>query len=128
MEINDLTAKVIGLAMRIHSRLGPGLFESVYESILEAKLLEHGYKVDRQKPVDIEFDGLRLQKAFKVDLLIDGRLVVEVKSVEQSSKLHAMQLLTYLRMLRLPIGLVINFNCTSLKDGIRRVTNDHTPP
>jgi GxxExxY protein len=123
--IDDVTRDVIGIAMRLHTALGPGLFESVYETVLAGKLAESGYQVDRQVPVNIEFEGSQFGNAFKIDLLIDQQLVVEIKSVDQPSALHAKQLLTYLRLMKLPVGLVINFGVLSLKDGIRRVVNNH---
>lgn len=112
--------------MRIHSALGPELFESVYETVLAGKLTEAGYSVDRQMPLDIEFEGTRFPNAFKVDLMIDRRLILEIKSTGQGSELHAKQLLTYLRLKNLPVGLIINFGCLSLTDGIRRVVNNYS--
>jgi GxxExxY protein len=124
--IDEITGDVIGLAMRLHSALGPGLFETVYETVLAGKLVESGYKVNRQVPDSIEFEGTSFKNAFKIDLLIEDRLIIEIKSVEQQfSPLHAKQLLTYLRLMNLPVGLVINFGCLSLKDGIKRVVNNH---
>lgn len=124
--IDELTNDVIGLAMRLHQSLGPGLFESVYEAVLAGKLREAGYRVDRQMPVDIEFEGTCFPAAFKIDLFIDQRLIVEIKSVDHPSRAHAKQLLTYLRLMRIPVGLVINFGGATLKEGVRRVVNDHT--
>jgi GxxExxY protein len=123
--IDEITHDVIGLSMRIHNALGPGLFETVYETVLAGKLIENGYHVDRQLPIDIEFEGTRFSNAFKIDLLVEHRLIVEIKSTDQTSALHAKQLLTYLRLKNLPVGLVINFGCLSLTDGIRRVVNNH---
>lgn len=123
--VDEITRDVIGLAMRLHRDLGPGLFESVYETVLAGTLQDLGYKVDRQVPVDIEFEGKRYLAAFKIDLLIDDRLIVEIKSVDQPHPAHAKQLLTYLRLKKLPVGLVINFGGASLKDSIRRVVNGH---
>lgn len=123
--VDQVTHDVIGLSMRIHTALGPGLFESVYETVLAGKLIELGYHVDRQMPIDIEFEGMHFSNAFKIDLLVDRQLIVEIKSSETSSALHAKQLLTYLRLKKLPVGLVINFGCLSLTDGIRRVVNNH---
>ncbi len=123
--IDEVTSDVIGLSMRIHTALGPGLFESVYETVLAGKLVELGYAVERQLPINIEFEGTKFPNAFKIDLLVDQQLVVEIKSVEKPSALHAQQLLTYLRLMNLPVGLVINFSCLTLKDGIRRVVNNH---
>lgn len=123
--IDEVTSDVIGLSMRVHSALGPGLFESVYETVLVGKLIELGYLVDRQLPISIQFEGTEFTNAFKVDLLVDRQLVVEIKSADQLNALHAKQLLTYLRLMNLPVGLVINFGCLSLKDGIRRVVNNY---
>lgn len=123
--IDEITRDVIGLAIRVHSALGPGLFESVYETVLEGKLLEVGYQVGRQLPIDIEFEGSHFANAFKIDLLVERQLIIEIKSYDQPLALPAKQLLTYLRLMRLPVGLVINFGCLSLKDGIKRVVNNH---
>ena len=123
--IDEVTRDVIGLSMRVHTALGPGLFESVYETVLAGKLIEIGYTVERQLPINIEFEGTQFPNAFKIDLLVDQQLIIEIKSVEKPSALHAQQLLTYLRLMNLPVGLVINFSCLTLKDGIRRVVNNH---
>lgn len=112
--------------MNIHRDLGPGLLESVYETVLAGKLVQLGYSVDRQKPIDIEFDGLHFQAAFRIDLMVDCRLIVEIKSVEQLQKVHAKQLLTYLRLTRQPVGLILNFGGETMKEGIRRLVNNHT--
>ncbi len=97
--IDQITQDVIGIAMRIHRELGPGLFESVYETVLAGKLIEMGYKVDRQMPVDIHFEGAAYAAAFKLDLLVDDRLVVEIKAVDQISSAYPKQVLTYLRLM-----------------------------
>ena len=125
VHIDVITRDVIGLAMRIHSELGPGLFESVYEAVLCGKLTEMGYKVQPQKPVEIVFEGKRYANALKIDLLVNDQLIIEIKSVEHNSTLHKKQLLTYLRLTNLSVGLVLNFGRTSLKEGIQRVVNDH---
>lgn len=125
---NSLSHDVIGLAMRIHTQLGPGLFESVYETVLAGKLVEAGHHVERQRSIDITFEGMRFSNAFKIDLLIDRHLVIEVKAVEQVNALHARQLLTYLRLMNLPLGLVINFNVLRLTDGLKRVINTMSTP
>lgn len=123
--IDEITGDVIGIAMRLHRDLGPGLLESVYETVLAAKLAEMGYKVDRQKPIDIRFEELRFDAAFRIDILVDDRLILEIKSVETLSKVHAKQLLTYLRLTGLSVGLILNFNEATMKDGIRRLVNEH---
>lgn len=122
-----ITGDVVDLALRVHRELGPGLLESVYETVLAGKLIEVGYMVDRQKPIDIEFEGRRFEAAFRIDLLVDGRLLVEIKSVEALSKAHMKQLQTYLRLTKQPVGLLINFAGATLKEGLRRVVNGHVP-
>lgn len=123
--IDDITRDVIGVVMAIHRDLGPGLLESVYETVLAGKLAHMGYKVDRQKPINIEFDGLTFEAAFRVDVMIDGRLVIEIKSVDQLQRVHAKQLLTYLRLTRQSVGLILNFGGETMKEGIRRLVNNH---
>jgi GxxExxY protein len=108
-DLEAICSDVIGEAIKIHRELGPGLFESVYEAVLAAALARKGYLVTRQVPVPIEYDGLAIDAAFKVDLLVNGALVVEIKSVEQLSKIHAKQLLTYLRLMKQPLGLLFEF-------------------
>jgi iron complex transport system substrate-binding protein len=123
--IDDITRDVIGVAMSIHRDLGPGLLESVYEAILAAKLLRMGYKVDRQKPVDIRFEDVHVEGAFRIDILVDDRLVIEIKSLDQLHKVHAKQLLTYLRLMQQPVGLILNFGGETMKEGVRRLVNNH---
>jgi iron complex transport system substrate-binding protein len=124
-DIDEISGDVLNVALRLHRDLGPGLLESVYEMVLAGKLVSLGYRVARQRPVDIEFDGMRFEAAFRIDLLIDDRLLVEVKSVERLNAAHAKQLLTYLRLTGQPVGLLINFGGATLKEGVKRVVNDH---
>ena len=126
-DIDLITGDVIDVSMRIHRELGPGLLESVYEIVLAAKLEAMGYDVLRQVPTDIEFEGLRFPAAFRIDLLVDQRLIVEIKSVERINAAHAKQLLTYLRLTKQPVGLLINFGGATLKEGVRRLVNNHYP-
>ncbi len=126
-DIDAITGDVVDLALRVHRELGPGLLESVYETVLAGKLLEMGYSVDRQKPIDIEFEGQRFPAAFRIDLLVDNRLIIEIKCAEALSKAHMKQLQTYLRLTKQPVGLLINFAGATLKEGLRRVVNDHVP-
>ena len=126
-DIDAITADVIDIALRIHRELGPGLLESVYETVLAGKLLALGYAVDRQKPIAIEFEGKRFEGAFRADLMVDGRLLIEIKCVDSLSNAHLKQLQTYLRLTRQPVGLLINFAGATLKEGLRRVVNEHVP-
>ncbi len=126
-DIDQISGEVLDLALRVHRDLGPGLPESVYETVLAGKLGSMGYDVARQRPVAIEFEGMRFDAAFRIDLLVDERLLVEIKSVERLSIAHAKQLLTYLRLTRQPVGLLLNFGGATLKEGVRRIVNDHHP-
>lgn len=126
-DIDEISGDVLDLSIKLHRDLGPGLLESVYETVLAAKLARVGYAVDRQKPIDIEYDGLRFAAAFRIDLLVEGRLLVEIKSIERLNASHAKQLLTYLRLTRQPVGLLINFGGATLREGFRRLVNNHKP-
>ena len=126
--IDDLSGEVVDAAIRIHRDLGPGLLESVYETVLAGSLVRSGLKVDRQKPIDIRYDGMIFSAAFKIDILVDDRLIVEIKSVEQLGRAHGKQLLTYLRLTGQPVGLLLNFSGATMKEGIRRVVNDYCQP
>ena len=126
-DIDAVSGDVLDVALRLHRDLGPGLLESVYEAVLAGRLLAMGYSVARQRAIDIEFEGLRFEAAFRLDLLVDDRLVVEIKSVERLLPVHAKQLLTYLRLTKQPVGLLINFGGDTLKEGVRRLVNNYRP-
>ena len=126
-DIDDVSGDVLNVALRLHQELGPGLLESVYETVLAAKLIKMGYKVDRQLPVNIRFEDMRFDAAFRIDILVDSRLLVEIKSVERLNAAHAKQLLTYLRLTGQSVGLLINFGGATLKEGVRRIVNEHHP-
>ncbi len=125
---DELTAQVIDSCIAIHRELGPGLLESVYELVLAGELANRGLKVARQVPVDVHFRGVVHQAAFRIDLLVDDRLILEIKSVEQISKAHCKQLLTYLRLTRQPVGLLLNFAGAVMRDGVKRIVNDYRQP
>lgn len=125
LPIDEISGIVIDEAIALHRNLGPGLFETVYETVLAGRLEARGLNVARQFPVPLEYEDHSFDIAFRIDLLVDQRLVVEIKSVEQLSKAHAKQLLTYLRLLDQPVGLLLNFSGATMKEGIRRMVNDH---
>ena len=127
MEIDELTGIVVDECIAIHRELGPGLFENVYETVLAGRLDARGFKVARQVAVPLEFDGHRFDAAFRIDILVEDRLILEIKATEFVSKTHAKQLLTYLRLLKQPVGLLLNFSQSTMKDGIRRVVNEYKP-
>lgn len=111
--------------LQVHKELGPGLMESVYETILANRLARAGHKVERQKPVTIVVDGITLPDAYRVDLLIDGRLVVELKALEKIANLHIRQTLTYVRLLNQPLGILMNFGNETFAESTRRIMNNH---
>ena len=117
---------MVDCGFRLHKDLGPGLLESVYEAILTAVLSDLGFHVDRQKPIPIEYNGLALPDAFRADLIVENSLIIEIKSVEQLAPVHGKQLLTYLRLLKQPLGLLLNFGAPTFRDGIKRIVNGHT--
>jgi iron complex transport system substrate-binding protein len=125
--VDEISSRVFGEAIKIHRELGPGLLESVYEAVLAASLERSGYKVQRQVPVAIEYDGMRLEGAFRIDLFVEETLIVEIKAVESLTKVHAKQLLTYLRLMKQPVGLLLNFSGLTMKEGIRRLVNNYQP-
>ena len=124
MLLDDITGEIIAASIKLHRELGPGLLESVYEKILERVLTKRGLMVERQKSICFEYDGIRFDDGFKVDLLVEGQVVVELKSVEKVAPVHGKQLLTYLRLMNLPVGLLINFGASTLKEGLHRVVNN----
>jgi GxxExxY protein len=126
-EIDEITAEVLDVALRLHRELGPGLLESVYEALLARRLQNLGYRVATQQLISAEFEGVLFEAAFRADLIVDDRLLVEVKSVERLMPVHSKQLLTYLRLKRQPVGLLINFGGETLKEGFRRIVNDYRP-
>jgi GxxExxY protein len=119
--VNRISRAVIGCAIEVHRFLGPGLLESAYESCLEHELITKGHRVERQRRVPIVYRGLRLDCGYRLDLVVDDVVIVEVKSVEQLRALHSAQLISYLRLAGLPLGILINFNVGLLKQGVRRL-------
>jgi iron complex transport system substrate-binding protein len=126
-ELDDVTGTIVDAALRIHRGLGPGLLESVYEAVLCMELKRRGLGVERQKALRFEYDGMTFEEGLRVDLLVEGWVVVELKSVERLTPLHGKQLLTYLRLLHLPVGLLINFGAPTLREGLHRVVNHLDP-
>ena len=124
-DLDRISGVVVNAAINVHRKLGPGLLESVYETILAGILTREGFKIDRQRSIDIDFDGIHFPAAFRVDLMVDDTLIVEIKTVERLAPIHAKQLLTYLRLTNLPVGLLLNFSCETMKEGIRRVVNNY---
>ncbi|OOQ58624.1 GxxExxY protein [Mucilaginibacter pedocola] len=123
MTENELSNKVIGLAIEVHNALGPGLLESAYKECLFYKLAKSGLFVEKEKPLPIIFEEVRLDVGYRLDLLIENKLVIELKSVEALNDVHTAQTLTYLKLGDYKLGILMNFNVVKLKDGIKRVAN-----
>jgi GxxExxY protein len=121
---NELTGKIIGAAIEVHRHLGPGLLESVYEECLAFELIDQGLEVERQLELPVLYKGRELNVGFRIDLMVNQLVVVELKAVQQLEKIHEAQLLTYLRMANKKVGLLMNFNVPIMKQGIRRFVND----
>ena len=122
-DIEELARIAIDCGLHIHKELGPGLLESVYEMLLAERLSRSGYMVERQTLLPVEFDGLKLPEGYRVDLLVDGKLIIEVKSVERIAPVHSKQLLTYIRLARQPVGLLMNFGGATFREGLQRIVN-----
>jgi len=122
--LDDITGEIIDVSIKLHQDLGPGLLESVYESLLSKILIRRGLTVERQKLICFEYDGIYFEDGFRVDLLVEERVVIELKSVEKLAPVHSKQLLTYLRLMNLPLGLLINFGAATLKEGLNRIVNN----
>ncbi len=125
-EVEELARLAVDCGLQVHRELGPGLLESVYEAVLQASLARCGLAVERQKLVDIEYDGMLLREGYRADLLVGGRLIIEIKSVERLAPVHNKQLLTYLRLTKQPLGLLMNFGAPTFREGLKRVVNNHT--
>lgn len=126
-DIDVISGKAVDLAIRLHRQLGPGLLESVYETVLAGRLEVEGFSTERQRPVAFEFDGHRFDNGFRLDLFVEQCLIIEIKSVERLLPVHAKQLLTYLRLTQQPVGLLLNFGGDTMKEGIRRLVNNYRP-
>jgi GxxExxY protein len=123
--MNQLTDRVIGAAIKVHKKLGPGILERPYELCLAHELRKAGYKVEHQKPIAIVYDDLVIEDAFKIDLLVEDRLILELKAKKNLEPIDDAQVISYLRLMNLEVGLLMNFHMVLLKDGIKRLVNDY---
>ena len=120
LKFEELTSGVLGSAIEVQRHLIPGLLQSVYEECLAHDLRNSGISFERQKPIQISYKEIIIDKGYSIDLLVEGKLVIEIKSVEALNKVHEVQVLTHMKLAEIPVGLLLNFNVTSLKKGIRR--------
>ena len=124
MTENELSRIIVNVAYQIHSKLGPGLFESVYEEIMYFKLIKLGLNVERQKAIPVIWNETKMEIGFRADLIIENKVIIELKSVESLAPVHSKQVLTYLKLTETKLGLLINFNENLIKDGIHRIVNN----
>ncbi len=124
MTENQISSKIIGAAIEVHKQLGPGLLESTYETCLAFELRNLGFKVERQLSLPVVYKDVKLDAGYRIDLIINDKVIIEVKSVDDLAPIHTAQLLTYLRLKEVKLGLLINFNSVVVKNGIRRVVNN----
>ena len=125
---NDITESIIGAAIKVHRQLGPGLLESAYEACLAFELVHRGHAVERQKILSITYDGIQIDEGYRIDLLVNNLIVVELKAISRLEPVHEAQLLSYVRLAKKPVGLLINFHVTRLIDGVRRIVNGPQRP
>ena len=123
IHLNELSGKLIGFAIEVHNTLGPGLLESSYKECLYYKIGKSGLYVEKEKPMPLVFENVELECGYRIDLLVENKIVIEIKSVEALNDVHLAQTLTYLRLGNYKLGLLMNFNVVKLKDGIKRIIN-----
>jgi GxxExxY protein len=121
---NEIATKVVDKCLLIHRKWGPGLFESVYEEVLAYELEKSGLRVEKQKIIEVVYDNIKMDKGFKADIIIENKVILELKSVEHILPVHQKQLLTYLKLTEMKLGLLINFNVALIKNGIQRIVNN----
>ena len=123
-KINTITETIIGSAISVHRELGPGLLESAYEACLAYEIAKSGLSVERQKELPVKYRNVKLDCGYRIDLLVENKVIVEIKAIDKLAPIHTAQLLSYLKLSGCKVGLLINFNVKILKDGIRRLIND----
>jgi len=124
MTINDVSGAIVDAAIQVHRDLGPGLLESVYEAVMAYELEQRGLAVQKQVALSVQYRELKIEDAFRADLIVNQKVIVELKSIERVANVHKKQLLTYLRLSKLQVGLLLNFGCDVMKSGIHRVANN----
>ena len=124
MTENEIAKEIVDAAFRIHTTLGPGLFESVYETVMARELANRGLNVVRQQPIPVVWENVHMEAGFRANLIVEGKVIIEIKSVENLAPVHRKQLLTYLRLSGIHLGLLINFDTELIKDGLARVVNN----
>ena len=121
MELNDISYKIIGCAYKVHTQLGPGLLESTYQVCLEYELIKAGLSIESQKALPVIYEDIKLEAGYRIDVLVNNKIVIEIKSVDEIAPIHKAQVMTYLKLSGLKIGLLLNFNVVDMKKGINRI-------
>ena len=124
MKENEISREIVDAAYQIHTKMGAGLFESVYETIMAYELQKRGLRFERQKPIPVIYEGVHLGEGFRADFIVENLVIIELKSVERIAPVHKKQLLTYLRLTNKRLGLLVNFNTDLIKNGITRLANN----
>ena len=127
-DVEKLASVAVDCGFQLHKELGPGLLESVYELLLCEALRDRGFFVEAQKIIPISYNGRVLEQGFRADILVEGSLLIEIKSTEKHAAVHAKQVLTYLRLMKLPLGLLMNFGMETFRDGVKRLANNYYRP
>ena len=124
MNENEISKILVDCCFKVHNELGPGLLESVYEEVLSYEIIKRGLNLERQKGIPVVYDNLRMELGFRADIIVENRVIIELKSIEAIAPVHSKQLLTYLRLTGFKLGLLVNFNEALIKDGIKRIVNN----
>ena len=124
-KLDEITGQIVDAAIQVHRALGPGLLESAYEACLVSELVQRGFLVERQKDLPVVYRDTQIDCGYRLDLLVEGQVIVEVKAVDKLAPIHDAQVITYLRLSGMKVGLLVNFNVPLLKDGLRRLVNDY---
>lgn len=124
MNENEISRIIVDCCFKVHNELGPGLLESVYEEVLSYELIKRGLYIERQKGIPVVYDNLKMELGFRADIIIENKVIIELKSIDAIAPVHSKQLLTYLKLTGLKLGLLVNFNEALIKDGIKRIVNN----
>lgn len=124
MNENEISKILVDCCFKVHTELGPGLLESVYEEVLSYEIIKRGLNLDRQKGIPVVYDDIKMELGFRADIIVENKVIVELKSIEAIAPVHTKQLLTYLRLTGFKLGLLVNFNEALIKDGIKRIVNN----
>ncbi len=124
MNENDISKILVDCCFKVHTELGPGLLESVYEEVMSYEIIKRGLSLERQKGIPVVYDNIKMELGFRADIIVENKVIIELKSIEAIAPVHSKQLLTYLKLTGMKLGLLVNFNEALIKDGIKRIVNN----